>query len=453
MQYIYVYNDICAYIIRSLLFLMFVYIGERDDQRVVIVQYDLWYWKERKSFSYLEYPYLLDAGSKARYLEYENMYRQQQARRNQLFRFLIERGFMSDREELLETMDLVLRVRRDHLIEDTLPILQLYSPSELKRRLRIIFEGEQGVDQGGLTKEFFQLIIKELFDPKFGMFIYNQSTQTYWFNRDSIDSDAEYKLIGVLIGIAIYNNTILDFRFPKVMFKKLLGNPIDFDDFRDFDPEMARGFEQLLQFNGDVENTFCRNFSVPYSYYGEERSDDLKKDGSKIPLTNDNREEYVDLYVRYLLEESVKVQFESFRRGFQLVCDSELFTKFTSGELELLICGNRQFDFEKLEQTCRYENGFSKQTSLIKHFWTIVHKLSEEDKRKLLSFCTGSDRVPIRGLGELQLTIAKHGSNDAQLPTSHTCFNHILLPEYSSVEILRERLLTAIQNSEGFGLL
>ena len=86
-------------------------------------------------------------------------------------------------------------------------------------------------------------------------------------------------------------------------------------------------------------------------------------------------------------------------------------------------------------------------------FWSVAHDLSESDKRKLLSFCTGSDRVPINGLGQLALTISKHGSDDHKLPTSHTCFNHLLLPEYSSRDILKNRLLTAIQNSEGFGLL
>ena len=61
--------------------------------------------------------------------------------------------------------------------------------------------------------------------------------------------------------------------------------------------------------------------------------------------------------------------------------------------------------------------------------------------------------MPIGGLGDLTLVISKNGDSDEQLPTSHTCFNHLLLPEYSTFQILKNRLLTAIQNAQGFGLL
>ena len=115
---------------------------------------------------------------------------------------------------------------------------------------RIVFDGEQGIDQGGLTKEYFQLMMKELFDPKYGMFILNASTQCFWFNRDAfLLADratmlSNYEMVGKLVGIAIYNNTILELRFPRVIFKKLLGahDGLDFADFADFDPEMAKGF-------------------------------------------------------------------------------------------------------------------------------------------------------------------------------------------------------------------
>ncbi len=115
-----------------------------------------------------------------------------------------------NRNQLIEELDLVLRIRRDSIITDTLGILQLQEPQHLRKRLRIIFDGEQGIDQGGLTKEYFQLIMKELFDPNYGMFIYNKQTENYWFNRDSFDlSDnnstmlMNYELVGKLVGIAI----------------------------------------------------------------------------------------------------------------------------------------------------------------------------------------------------------------------------------------------------------
>jgi len=216
---------------------------------------------------------------------------------------------------------------------------------------------------------------------------------------------------------------------------------------------MARGFEQMLQMDTEIEEIYYRTFSVKYEYLGKEKEYELKENGTKISLTTANREEYVELYINYLLNTSIEKQFKSFYTGFKTVCDSSLFKTFSCQELELLMCGNRKFDFEALEASARYEDGYKKDSRAVKEFWEIAYQLSEEDKRKLLAFCTGSDRVPIRGLSEIALTISKSGNDDSKLPTSHTCFNHLLLPEYSSKQIMRQRLLTAIQNSEGFGLL
>jgi len=208
-----------------------------------------------------------------------------------------------------------------------------------------------------------------------------------------------------------------------------------------------------MQFDGEIQDIFCRTFSVKYEYCGTEQEDELKENGSKISLTTANREEYAQLYINYLLNTSIKKQFESFYAGFKAVCDSSLFKTFSYEELELLTCGNKKFDFEALEASAKYDDGYAKNSQSVKQFWEIAHQLCEEDKRRLLAFCTGSDRVPIGGLIEVSLTISKNGSDDSKLPTSHTCFNHLLLPEYSSKQIMRQRLLTAIQNSEGFGLL
>ena len=88
-----------------------------------------------------------------------------------------------------------------------------------------------------------------------------------------------------------------------------------------------------------------------------------------------------------------------------------------------------------------------------RNFWEIVHGFTEEQKKRLLFFTTGSDRVPIGGLSKLQFVIAKNGGDSDRLPTSHTCYNVLLLCEYSSKEKLKERLLTAISNAEGFGMI
>lgn len=437
-----------------------------DNQRQVIHRRDFFHWRDGDFFTFLNHAYLLTAGSKSRYLEFENHIRQFHARRRGMMDLMFAGHLHINRDRLMEQLDLVLNVRRTHIISDSLGILQLQESQDLRKRLRIIFDGEQGIDQGGLTKEYFQLMCKEIFDPKFGMFVFLEDNNYYWFNMDVFllcnDKEKEvvqanYELIGKLMGIALYNNTILDLHFPKVIFKKLLGLEIDFLDFVDFNSEMAAAFETLLTFDendGKIENVYCWNFvHSRKNVFDEDIEYQLKENGNNILLNNENKYEFVNLYMHYLLVDSIRVQFESFCHGFKMVCDSKLFSKLKGEELELLICGSQNFDFEELEKSARYEDGLCKDSQLIIDFWDIAHQFCDDNKRKLLKFCTGSDRIPIRGLGALRLKISKNGTDNAKLPTSHTCFNHLLLPEYSTKEILNQRLLLAIQNSEGFGLL
>lgn len=90
---------------------------------------------------------------------------------------------------------------------------------------------------------------------------------------------------------------------------------------------------------------------------------------------------------------------------------------------------------------------------VVKWLWEVVREvMDDEEKRRFLKFFTGSDRAPIGGLGNLRCIIQRDGTDSNKLPTSHTCFNTLLLPSYKSKEKLTDRLKLAIMNAEGFGL-
>ena len=124
-----------------------------------------------------------------------------------------------------------------------------------------------------------------------------------------------------------------------------------------------------------------------------------------------------------------------------------------SEELELIICGSQILDFKELEKVARYDDGYEKDSLTIKYFWEVIHSLIPEQQKKFLFFLTGCDRAPINGLGSLVITISRFGPDSGNLPCAHTCFNHLLLPDYQNKEKLRERVLIAINNAEGFGLM
>ena len=126
---------------------------------------------------------------------------------------------------------------------------------------------------------------------------------------------------------------------------------------------------------------------------------------------------------------------------------------FSAEELEQLICGSHELDFEAMQRHAIYDDGYTDQHRIVQEFWEIVHEYTEEEKRLLLTFCTGSDRAPIRGLGSMQFVITRGGPDSDRLPVAHTCFNHLLIPEYPDKDKLASKLKFAIKHSRGFGML
>lgn len=350
---------------------------------------------------------------------------------------------------------LVIVVRRRLLIQDALAQLLAASPRDLKKPIRVIFAGEEAIDQGGVTKEFFHLAVHELFDPNYGMFTCHAENTTYWFNPGSLENEQNFRLVGLILGLAIYNGVILDIHFPMVIYKQLLQGieaPVTLDDLKDAFPTLGNNLEKLLHYDGNVEETFALNFVTTEERFGEMLEHELKPGGKDMPVTNDNRQEYVDLYVRWILRDSVLSQLKAFIDGFRLLLDSEVLQLFRPEELELLVCGSQEWDLRDLEKVTLYKAPYTAEHPTIRAFWRVVHELPVDLQKRLLFFCTGSDRVPVQGLGSMKFVIQSMGQDNEHLPASHTCFNILDLPEYSDEAKLKEKLTTALMHAEGFGL-
>ena len=210
--------------------------------------------------------------------------------------------------------------------------------------------GEQGIDEGGVRKEFFQLLVTQLFDAAYGMFTADEETRTFHFNPLSLESSLEFELIGIVLGLALYNSIILDVRFPFAVYKKLLGQPVGFSDLLQYNPALARGLKKLeADESGDVEEVYAQTFSVDIDAFGEKKTVELKEGGKDVALTSANRLEYVALYVDWVLNRSVAKQFTAFKKGFDLCVPPASLALFVPEELELLICGSEELDFGALK--------------------------------------------------------------------------------------------------------
>lgn len=403
------------------------------------------------SYFYIcSFPYLLTVDAKRRVILAEALLHQQAAQRQAVTQGILLHGG-------IVMPWFVISIERAHLLQQTLIHIQNATPLDIKKPLKVVFIGEEGIDEGGVKKEFFQLLIVQLFDLSYGMFVPNATGRHLWINSGNVWSENEYRLVGSILALAVYNNVILDTHLPPIFYKKLLQQlPTSLEDLQGLDPELYKGLKMLLEFPQPelVEDTFCRTFSVEYEVFDSKVIHDLIPDGRNIPVRGDNREMFVEKYVHWLLEESVQAQFQSLREGFSLVIPPEQLLLLSPGDLELLIAGMPHLDFRELESNTEYigDSTWTAENPTVTWFWQILHSFSLDDKQRFLKFVTGSHKAPVGGLKVLGLKIQRAGPDSNSLPTAHTCFNTLLLPEYSNAEKLRDRLSTAINECEGFGL-
>uniref|UniRef100_A0A6Q2XRN0 HECT domain-containing protein n=1 Tax=Esox lucius TaxID=8010 RepID=A0A6Q2XRN0_ESOLU len=345
---------------------------------------------------------------------------------------------------------LVLHVRRDHLVSDALRELTVYSDVDLKKPLKVIFDGEEAVDAGGVTKEFFLLLLKELLDPVYGMFTQYAESNLLWFSDKCFVEHNWFHLIGIVCGLAIYNSTVVDLHFPLVLYKKLLDVAPSLEDLKELSPTEGRSLQQLLDYEGDdVEETFCLNFAVsPLAFTYRE----LIPGGDSITVDKGNRKEFVEAYLKYVFEDSVRELYSAFSSGFLKVCGGKILSLFQPSELMAMVVGNNNYNWEEMEKNAVYKGEYSATHPTMRMFWEVFHEFPLEKKKQFLLFLTGSDRIPIHGMESLRIVVQSTSAEEHYLPVAHTCYNLLDMPRYQTKETLRRRLTQAVEQYEGFSL-
>uniref|UniRef100_A0A6B2EBR4 Putative hect e3 ubiquitin ligase n=1 Tax=Phlebotomus kandelakii TaxID=1109342 RepID=A0A6B2EBR4_9DIPT len=426
------------------------YVSELHE--TVDIQKDYLMWlndKDSAAFHLCSYPFIFDVAAKTLLLQSDQRIQMHNAMQNATAEVFMQ--MMSGGPTLVNPF-LALNVTRENLVQDTIHELSRYSANEFKRPLRVKFRGEEAEDAGGVQKEFFMLLLKEILDPKYGMFKEYEDSRLIWFSSASFESVNMYMLIGILCGLAIYNFTIIDLPFPLVLYRKILQEMVDLSDLRDLMPTVAKSFEDMLQYQeNDFEEVFLVTFSITENVYGEQRTVDLKPNGRNIFVTQETKQEFVDLYIDYVFNESVKSHFEGFDMGFQKVCGGRILHLFSSRELMAMVVGNENYDWFALQETAEYRNGYSSSDQTVQWFWEVFHELTLNDKKNFLLFLTGSSRIPIQGMKAIKIYI-QPTPDDRFLPVAHTCFNLLDLPHYKTKEKLKYKLLQAIQQTQGFSL-
>ncbi|KAG7177409.1 E3 ubiquitin-protein ligase HERC4-like [Homarus americanus] len=398
--------------------------------------------------SFCEYPFLFDAQAKTLLLRSDATRQMQGA----IQEAVINSNPMLWLFDPAQVQFLNINIHRNNIVEDTINQLLHHGVTDYKRPLKVRFIGEEAEDAGGVRKEFFLLLLREILNPDYGMFTENPETYTIWFKEGSLEAAATYSLIGIVCGLAIYNFTIINLPFPLALYKKLLGQPVGLDDLADMDPVLTRSLYELLEHEGnDVEDIYYLNFATTQDFFGKTETIPLKPDGENIPVTSQNKQEYVDLLVDYKLNKSIETQYKAFHDGFYRVCGCIVLELFQPMELMSLVIGNENYNWIELEKNTEYKGEYYADHTVVKMFWEVFSDMSLDQKKKFLVFLTGTDRVPILGMKTVKMII-QSTADDSFLPVAHTCISQLDLPKYSTKEKLRFKLLQAIQQSEGFGL-
>uniref|UniRef100_A0A6Q2YSV8 E3 ubiquitin-protein ligase n=1 Tax=Esox lucius TaxID=8010 RepID=A0A6Q2YSV8_ESOLU len=352
-----------------------------------------------------------------------------------------------------------ISVSRQTLFEDSFQQIMNVKPYDLRRRLYIIMRGEEGLDYGGIAREWFFLLSHEVLNPMYCLFEYagknNYCLQINPASSINPDHLTYFRFIGRFIAMALYHGKFIDTGFTLPFYKRMLNKKPTLKDLESIDPEFYNSImwvkDNSLEECG-VELYFAQDMEI----LGKVSTHQLKDDGENELVTADNKEEYISLLTDWRFTRGVEEQTKAFLDGFNEVVPLEWLRYFDEKELELMLCGMQEIDLSDWQKNTIYRH-YTKNSKQIHWFWQVVKEMDNEKRIRLLQFVTGTCRLPVGGFAELigsngpqKFCIDKVGK-ETWLPRSHTCFNRLDLPPYRSLEQLREKLMFAIEETEGFG--
>jgi len=277
---------------------------------------------------------------------------------------------------------------------------------------------------------------------------YDEQLRTYWFSDPLVDRPRAYRACGVLLGYAVLMENMLPAAFPVVLYSILLRNlgstcvasAPTLADVALVRPSLAQGLKELIDYKGDdIADVFPLDWPRGHELSG-----------------NTDRDQYVYDYIQWYFSEHLSQQLMPLCEGFRAVVGkSPLLRTLVNGvQLEQIICGlENSVDIEAIRANAELV-GWRQlaDNDYIDNFWQVLNSFSDAEQRSFLIFVSSSAKMPPEGWQNFQLKVQKNGTSDNRLPTAQTCFNLLMLPKYSTFEILHAKLQTAICNTEGFGL-
>ncbi|GJQ75479.1 hypothetical protein Trydic_g17567 [Trypoxylus dichotomus] len=385
----------------------------------------------------------------------------------------------------------LITIHRSRIVEDGYRQLALLPPQALKGVIRVRFINEQGldeagIDQDGVFKEFLEESIKRIFDPALNFFKVTSEERLYPSPTSYLQDNhlQLFEFVGRMLGKAIYEGIVVDVPFALFFLSQVLGQTAQalyscVDELPSLDAELYRSLNYVKHYKGDVSELDL-TFSVDEDSLGKLITHELIPGGKAVPVTNENKINYIHLMAHFHMHVQIKDQTSAFIRGFRSIINPEWLSLFSTPELQRLISGdNVPLDLKDLRKHTQYYGGFHDSHRVVCWLWDILEKdFSEEEKGMFLKFVTSCSKPPLLGFAHLEppfsircvevgddedtgdtigsvirgfFTIRKKDPLN-RLPTSSTCFNLLKLPNYQKKSTLREKLRYAVTCNTGFEL-
>ncbi|CAI9718982.1 E3 ubiquitin-protein ligase HACE1 isoform X1 [Octopus vulgaris] len=353
-----------------------------------------------------------------------------------------------------------LVIDRQRVFDSSCEMLHKINSGKLKKNISVKFEGEKGMGLG-VVREWFDVLSKEILNPDYALFTQSTDGCTFQPNSNSsINPDHlnYFRFAGHILGLALYHRQLLNIYFTRSFYKHILGIPVNYKDVSSIDPDYAKNLQWLL--DHEINNLGLNlTFSVQTDVFGMLQEIELKPGGSKQTVNDSNKHEYVQLVTELRMTKAIQPQINSFLQGFHEYIPQSLVQMFNEYELELMLSGLPTIDLLDWKENTVYST-YNKDSQVIQWFWDVLEEISVPERIMLLQFVTGSSRVPyggfanLNGVGSTQKFSVNHMAySPGCLPTASTCINLMRLPDYPTMEELKDRLLVAIHcGSQGYGV-
>jgi len=380
------------------------------------------------------------------------------------------------------------RIHRSKIVESAMKVMQLYASS--KAMLEIEYYDEVGTGTGP-TMEFYSLVADKLREKSMNLWLdRSKSSEPQQFLENELGLFPKpmnmvlpktvemFRFTGQLIAKAMMDSRLVELPLSEVFIKLVLGEEVDMHDLFGVSPEVAQTISELsllceekrlidaldedeaskrdriaaLRLHGSRVEDLYLTFTLP-----SDASYQLMENGQDIFVTLDNAPQYIASILDAYLGNGILAQAHAFRDGFSSVFGVSHLVVFTPHEIETLICGeHKQLSLQALRQHTKTDHGYNTASPVVQMLFEVIDEMDAAEQRRFVMFVTGSPRLPAGGLSQLtpRLTIVRKTpepgcSPDTYLPSVMTCANYLKLPEYSSKEVMHERLHVAISDGQG----